>query len=149
MLEAIEQYRDASAAKAAIDILNARIPRFLYFSHYDRMSGEMSINKLSEDKGQGQISEGDQVFLDFLEYAGTTLEELTAARRFEELNAKCEAAANHITDQIFEYWTQNDQLAIEVRLDEGKPRGQTAFQRRSHNPGTGQEQPPPSIGSVL
>ena len=54
----------------------------------------------------------DQVFLDFLEYAGTNLDELTGTNRFEEMNAKCEAAANRITDQIFEYWTQNDQLAI-------------------------------------
>ena len=59
--------------------------------------------------------------LDFLEYAGTSLEELAETNRFEELNAKCEAAANRITDQIFEYWTQNDQLAIKVVLGEGKP----------------------------
>lgn len=43
------------------------------------------------------------------------------------MNAKCEAAANRITDQIFEYWTQNDQLEIEVRLDEGKPEDKPPF----------------------
>ena len=127
MLAAITKFRDASAAKRAIDFLNVRTPQFLYFSHYDRMSGEISINQLNHDKEQGQISDGDQVFLDFLEYAGTKLEELTGATRFEEMNAKSEAAANHITDQIFEYWTQNDQLSIEVRLDEGKPEDKPPF----------------------
>ena len=85
------------------------------------MSGALSINKLNEDKSQDRIDEGDRIFLDFLEYAGTTLDELDSATQFEVMNAKCEAAANRITDQIFEYWTQNDQLSIEVRLDEGRP----------------------------
>ena len=127
MLAAITKFRDANAALRAIDLLNVRTPQFLYFSHYDRMSGEISIDQLNQDKEQGKISDGDQVFLDFLEYAGTKLEELTEATRFEEMNAKCEAAANHITDQIFEYWTQNDQLSIEVRLDEGKPEDKPPF----------------------
>ena len=127
MLEAIKQYRNERAPLAAIDILHARTPKFLYFSHYDRMSGEISINQLNQHKQENRIQEGDKVFLDFLEYAGTDLEALAGTKRFEELNAKCEAAANRITDQIFEYWTQNDQLSIEVRLDEGKPEDQPPF----------------------
>ena len=127
MLEAIKKYRDSTAVLAAIDILNTRTPRFLYFSHYDRMSGEISINQLNQHKAENRIKEGDQVFLDFLEYAGTNLEELTGATQFEVLNARCEAAANRITDQIFEYWTQNDQLSIDVRLDEGKPEDKPPF----------------------
>ena len=127
MLEAIKKYRKSRAVLAGIDILSRRTPRFLYFSHYDRMSGEISINQLNQHKQENRIEEGDQVFLDFLEYAGTNLEELEGVKRFEELNAKCEAAANRITDQIFEYWTQNDQLSIEVRLDEGKPEDTPPF----------------------
>ncbi len=45
---------------------------------------------------------------------------MEALNRFEELNAKCEAAALRITEQIFEYWTQNDDLEITVVLSEGK-----------------------------
>ncbi|RAI35886.1 AAA family ATPase [Rhodoplanes serenus] len=128
MIAAISKFRSNSAYLRAIDILNARTPRFLYFSHYDRMSGELSINKLNQLKQQGAALEsGDQVFLDFLEYAGTTLEELTEAKRFEELNAKCEAAALRITEQIFEYWTQNDDLKIKVVLSEGKPNDPAPF----------------------
>lgn len=120
MLNAINAFRKQSARLKALDILNARTPKFMYFSHYDRMAGELAINKLAEDKQNGTIASGDRVFLDFLEYAGTTLDELVASTRFEELNAKCEAAALRITDQIFEYWTQNDDLKIKVVLSEGK-----------------------------
>lgn len=121
LLAAIKNFRKNDADLRAIDILSARTPQFLYFSHYDRMSGEIAINQLAADKQTpAGIKTGDQVFLDFLEYAGTTLEELTKSARFEDLNARCEAAANWITDQIFEYWTQNDELQIQVLLTEGK-----------------------------
>lgn len=116
----LEKFRDGSAICAAIDILDKRTPKFMYFSHYDRMSGELSINKLNNDKQQNAISDSDRVFLDFFEYAGTSLDELVNTTKFEELNAKCEAAAIQITDQIFEYWTQNDELKIKVVLSEGK-----------------------------
>lgn len=106
LLTAIKKFRDGSARSQALDILNARTPKFLYFSHYDRMSGALSINKLNEDKSHGRpLKSGDRVFLDFLEYAGTTIDELASLDRFEELNAKCEAAALRITQQIFDYWT--------------------------------------------
>ena len=127
VLKEIGKYRDCSASLAAIDLLEVRTPRFLYFSHYDRMSGEVSINQLHRDMMGRGIQVDDQVFLDFLEYAGTNLGELTGTNRFEEMNAKCEAAANRITDQIFEYWTQNDQLAIKVILGEGKPDDEAPF----------------------
>lgn len=127
MRAALDEYRDCDVSQKAIDILDERTPKFLYFSHYDRMSGALSINKLNEDKSQDRIDEGDRIFLDFLEYAGTTLDELDSAAQFEVMNAKCEAAANQITDQIFEYWTQNDQLSIEVRLDEGRPEDPPPF----------------------
>lgn len=121
LLTAIGKFRKKSAHLRAIDILSARMPRFMYFSHYDRMSGELSINKLNADKQNGTpIANGDRVFLDFLEYAGTTLDDLVETTQFEELNAKCEAAALRITDQIFEYWTQNDELKIKVVFSEGK-----------------------------
>ena len=121
LLTTIGKFREYSAELQAIDILSARTPKFMYFSHYDRMSGELSINKLNQEKSQGvETSSGDRVFLDFLEYAGTTLDNLAATTQFEELNAKCEAAALRITDQIFEYWSQNDELKIKVVFSEGK-----------------------------
>ena len=64
---------------------------------------------------------GDQIFLDFLDYASTGLEELRDSSKFEDLKAKCEAASNRITDQIFEYWIQNTALEVEVNLSEGRP----------------------------
>jgi len=105
---------------AAIDVLFARMPKFLYFSNYSRMSGDISINKLTSDLANGQANEGDNLFVQFLEYAGTTLNELRDATQFEELRARIEAASNKITDRVFEYWTQNQYLAIEVSVDQAR-----------------------------
>jgi energy-coupling factor transporter ATP-binding protein EcfA2 len=121
ILKKIEGFRKHDAALGAIDILAARMPSFLYFSNYSRMSGDISINKLLQDKAESKVTEGDTLFVQFLEYAGTTLEELRDAKKFEELRARIEAASNKITGRVFDYWTQNQYLAIEVAVDTGRP----------------------------
>lgn len=96
------------------------LPRFMYFSHWDRMSGQVQIEKLRQERDQGILNQsdrsGDKVFHDFLEYAGTSLDEIQQVTTYESLNARCEAASTRITQQVFEYWTQNSALEIEVRV---------------------------------
>ncbi|MET4283580.1 AAA family ATPase [Bradyrhizobium sp. LA6.12] len=116
----IEGFRKNRANLHAIDLIDARMPKFLYFSNYSRMSGDVAINKLSKDLADKTVSEGDRLFLQFLEYAGTTLEELRDANQFEELRARIEAASNKITERVFEYWSQNQYLAIEVTVDQAR-----------------------------
>jgi predicted ATP-dependent endonuclease of OLD family len=123
----IEEYRKHSANLAAIDILAPLAPKFLYFSHYDRMSGQVSIEKLKNDRQNKTLSDEDRVFLDFLEYAGTTLDEISSATTFEDLNSRCEGASNKITDQIFEYWTQNPYLEIEVLVTKAESNDPAPF----------------------
>lgn len=114
----IASYRKGRAMLKAIDLLH--VPKFFYTSHYDRMSGEISVAKLQDDKNHARpITPGDQIFLDFLEYAGTSIEELQASTRLEELKAKCQGASNDITDEIFEFWSQNDALAVNIELAQG------------------------------
>lgn len=120
MLQAIQAFRDGSASLAAIDVLHPRLPKFFYTSHFERMNGEISLNQLAQDKQQGKVGVGDQIFLDFLEYAGTTIEELRDASTHEELVAQCEGASNDITDEIFEFWSQNEALSVRIEVNEGR-----------------------------
>lgn len=99
----------------------------MYFSHYDRMSGQLSVEQLNRDIQTNTVSDGDSVFQDFMNYAGTTINELKDADRYESLNSKCEAASNKITDQIFEYWSQNDSLSIEVVVGRGESGDEAPF----------------------
>jgi predicted ATP-dependent endonuclease of OLD family len=101
-------------------ILSPNMPKFFYTSHFDRMSGEISINQIQADIQQNTVTPSDQIFLDFLEYAGTSIDELKGASKHEDLKAKCEGASNEITDEIFQFWSQNDALKVIIDIAEGK-----------------------------
>jgi predicted ATP-dependent endonuclease of OLD family len=113
----------AGFAEAALEL-----PHFMYSSHYDRMVGEIRLDKFEARKANepkaiqqfGPITAGEQVFVDFLEYAGTSIEEVNTATTYESLNARCEAASGRITAQLLEYWTQNPNIEFEVRVTSAK-----------------------------
>lgn len=121
------EYRKSSVTLKAIDLLSELVPKFFYTSHYDRMSGQISAQQIANDKAQNDIDPGDEIFLDFLRLAGTDLDELNASPRYEQLNARCEAASADITDQIFKYWSQNKHLEVQVQLNEGRTEDPAPF----------------------
>jgi len=127
LLAKIKAYPNGQPSLKVIEILATRMPKFLYFSHYDRMNGKIAVNQLEKDKQLHTVTEGDSVFLDFLEFAGTDLEELKSFQQSEHLIAKVEAASNTITDRIFEYWSQNKSLSVEFKPYEGKPADNPPF----------------------
>ena len=112
---------EKSLGHYATDVLLPRLPKFLYFASYDKMSGNVSINKLQQDTANNIVSDGDKVFKAFLEFAGSSVEEMAGAKKFEDLQAKIEAASIRISDQIFEYWSQNQNLKVRVLVAEGRP----------------------------
>ena len=120
MLKSLAALREGSAEFAMLDLLSKRKPKFFYTSHFERMSGEVSLNQLAADVQQNKVSPGDTIFLDFLEYAGTTIEELRDAKKYEDLVAQCEGASNDITDEIFQFWSQNEALSVKIELGEGR-----------------------------
>ena len=61
------------------------------------------------------------MFAEFLDYAGVSIDEITSVATYETFNAKLQAASNNITDQILEYWTQNPDLSVEVRIEQARP----------------------------
>lgn len=111
-----------SVTNAIGRVVRDGLPQFMYFSHYDRMEGQLQLSTF-EQRRVGQagpaITPGEKVFIDFLEYAGTSLKEINEANTYEGLNARCEAASNRITEQLLEYWTQNPHLDIDVRVTKG------------------------------
>lgn len=127
LLQDIKKCRKSRFSLAVIDILSARQPKFFFTSHFERMSGMVSIQKLQKDKNENKVSVGDNIFLAFLEYAGTTLEELLDADRREALKATCEAASNEITEEIFQFWSQNNALEVVIEIDNAKPKDPVPF----------------------
>lgn len=127
LLTEIRSHRDSKFSLGVIDLLSSRQPHFFFTSHFDRMSGMISVTKLQQDQQQQKVSIEDQIFLSFLEYAGTNIDELTRVDRREALKAKCESASNEITEEIFQFWSQNNALEVVIEIDNGKPKDPAPF----------------------
>ncbi len=115
--------------------LEARLPKFMYVAAYDRMDGTVQFNQIQQLRSQGLLNRdehrGKKLFLEFLEYAGISLDELLSQNTYETYNAVLQAASNKITDQILEYWTQNPDLLVEVRVAAGMPGDPAPFNEGS------------------
>lgn len=118
LLDRIEALPNRNATGTIRSVADKMCPKFMYFSHYDRMAGQIRIDNYEERASQGpsMIKKGEEIFLDFLSYSGTSIDEIKAADTYETLNARCESASIKITDELNEYWTQNPNLEIDVRV---------------------------------
>jgi predicted ATP-dependent endonuclease of OLD family len=121
LLEDIRKSGNSDFEQGVVELLAKRQPRFFFTSHFERMSGMVSIQQLQEDKANNNVSVSDKIFLAFLEYAGTSLEELLEVNRREASKAICEAASNDITEEIFQFWSQNNALEVVIEIDNAKP----------------------------
>lgn len=114
-----KDFKRGTARGAAIDALE--LPKFLYFSQYEKMPGQVPVDALLARKAQKQLSDDDRVFVALCELAGTSLEEIHKLQQFEPIVAKFEAASNKISAEIFRYWTQNRHLKVQFRIDTAFP----------------------------
>jgi hypothetical protein len=101
--------------------LDECLPKFLYYSNYDRLPGQVSLNQLADDRANNNLERepGNKVFIALLSMVGTTPEAIGSITQFEPLVAKLEGVQNRLTARIFKYWTQNKHLEVNFRFDEG------------------------------
>lgn len=108
------------AVLALIDVLHPRMPKFLYFSQYQRMHGQVSLEEIVQKKANNKLTEDDKVFIALCDMVGVPVEKIAALNQFEQMNARFEAASSKITREIFEFWSQNKHLKVQLRIDAGK-----------------------------
>lgn len=121
LLERINEWRRGSPRSAFIDEISHRLPRFFYFDEYSIMEGRISVPHLAAKRDHGELTEADRTFLALLRYVGAELEEFQSEANYERLKADLEAASNEISDELFEFWSQNDQLAVEFDISGADP----------------------------
>jgi energy-coupling factor transporter ATP-binding protein EcfA2 len=122
----IEALPGKSIYGLATSILRKKLPRFMYFSNYDRMSGSVQLEALqaqiqSKEPFSKPHASGDRLFMDFLELAGIPIDQITTSATYESISAKLQGASSRITDQILEYWSQNPHISVKVTVDAAKP----------------------------
>jgi hypothetical protein len=116
LLTKLAAFRDTKPTLGALDILGKRMPKFLYFSIYDRMNGAVALTDLAARKANNTLTANDRVFISFLEFAGTSIDDVVALQKYEPLKAKAEAAGIGITRRIFKYWSQNKHLKVQFEV---------------------------------
>ena len=105
------------------EYLEKTLPRFVYFDNYSAMRGRISIQDLRQRRDtNGQLDDSDRTFLSLLTLVGADLEDLENETNYEYLKAELESASIGISDEIFEFWQQNNQLRVEFDLSHADPK---------------------------
>ncbi len=114
LLEKLDNW-GGTAWKCLHSLLNPRVPKFVYFDDYDSMPGKISIPDLIRRRDQGNVKRGEQALLSLLGMAGADLEDFETTNKHEHLVRELENASAGISDEVFEYWSQNTQLAVKLQ----------------------------------
>jgi len=107
--------------------LESCLPTFLYFADYYKLPGQVSIEDLSQRRAENRLETAHRVFIALLNLVGTSPENIQSMGQFEELVAELEAVSNRLSQEIFEYWSQNRHLEIDFRFDNARPQDPPPF----------------------
>jgi predicted ATP-dependent endonuclease of OLD family len=102
------------AQQARVWLLN-RLPQNLLFTQYSTMAGTVSIERL-QTVNEDELQPQERTALSLLRLAGVESEQFDEAN-YEARKARLEAAANALTDEVFEFWSQNEDLQVELDID--------------------------------
>ena len=112
------------------NLLEERLPRFLYFPRYATLQGKVSLQRLREiQNAPDQQSDQDRVFIALLRLAGASVEQIADSSRYEEQKAQLESVSNNVSDEIFKYWSQNRNLEVEFDFHPGLAEDPPPFDR--------------------
>jgi predicted ATPase len=111
----------SSLWEMVVDLLDDRMPTFIYFDDFAILPGRVDLELLAED------GESGPEYLDtaraLLHLAGADAAALMGDP-YEQRRAELEAVSNRLTEQVFEFWTQDQDLAVEIDVDsQTVPRG--------------------------
>lgn len=102
-------------------ILESRIPPFLYFSDYDLLPGKTNLvdleQRVQQSKTDGRaLTTDSRAVLALLRMADVSVSEFTGTTGYESMKAKIEGVSINLTDQVMEFWKQNEDLEVEVDI---------------------------------
>lgn len=109
------QLKNADPRVSARKWVVQRLPKFQYFDEYNMLPGAASITRL-QTVAEDDLEPGERTALALLRLAGVDEAEFTETE-YESRKAALEAAANQLTDELFAYWTQNDNLSVELDIE--------------------------------
>jgi hypothetical protein len=92
------------------------MPKFVYFGEYDVMPGKVSIPDFIRRRDTYTLNRGELALLSLLDMAGVSLEDFQRTDRHERLIRELENSGNVISDEVFDYWSQNTDLEVQLEV---------------------------------
>ena len=109
------------------------IPKMWYFSDYFSLPCRINLNDFATGRPTENLSSEEyKIAKALFELSGLQISDIQSESNFEAFKAQLEATSNSITDEMFEYWTTNQNL--EIRFDiEHSPNGVRYLNIRIYN----------------
>lgn len=97
--------------------LEPRTPKFLYFGDYEVLPSKTNLADLAERAETPALMNSEtRGVLALLRMADIAISDLANPGGYEALRAKIEGVSINLTDQIMEFWKQNENLEVAVDI---------------------------------
>lgn len=109
------------------------IPKLWYFSDYYSLPCRINLTEFATGKPTGSISSEEfKIAKALFELSGLQVSDIQSESNFEAFKAQLEATSNSITDEMFEYWSTNQNLEIRFEIEHA-PNGVRYLNIRIYN----------------
>lgn len=117
LAERIRAWRKEDVGLYLIDeYASPLMPKFVYFGDYDIMPGKVSIPDLICRRDDDTLERGELALLGLLNMADVNLEDFQKADNHERLIRELENSSNVISEEVFDYWSQNTDLEVQLEV---------------------------------
>lgn len=94
--------------------LSPNIPKFLYYDEYYSLPSRINLNKLKDNSLEGEELKTAKALF---ELADIDIDELLDSKDFESFKAELESTSADISEDLFEFWSTNNNLEIRFDVD--------------------------------
>lgn len=98
--------------------ISPAVPKLWYFSDYFSLPCRINLSEFAAGKPTGNLSSEEfKIAKALFELSGLKVSDIQSEDNFEAFKAQLEATSNSITDDMFEYWTTNQNLEIRFEIE--------------------------------
>ena len=116
MRKAASNWDDALEGYIYVTYISPTIPKLWYFSDYFSLPYRINLNDFASNNASKTLTtEEYKIAKALFELSGLQISDIQSESNYEVFKAQLEATSNSITDEMFEYWTTNQNL--EIRFD--------------------------------
>jgi len=113
-LDTVSGWRDSDLGKAVLDTLAKREPLYIYFDQYATLPASGNVRELltKRENEEEELDDSERTFLALIDEAQINLERVNT-QEYPELRNGLESASIRISDELNEYWSQNERSRID------------------------------------